>query len=224
MKKFVLTLLFVNVLAAAGAQAAIITFSDRSLFQAAAGVTTVYDFDGDAAGLLPSVNDFGDFTTQTHTGRFGRTGRQSITAGGALDFDGNFSLTDPLFTITFDQGLFAFGFDYTNTDYSADFFQLNLGGTLYDIGAPRSSGFFGFITTNGTLSTFDFSDDPLGGGNLDGVLFDNFEYSQRRVWSSSREARLVPTPATLWVLLLGLGGLLLIMRRMSSRSAAPLQP
>lgn len=212
MMKYVLTVLLVNVFAAAGAQASVITFSDRALFQAAAGATQTYDFDGDATGLLPSVNDFGDFTTQTYRGRFGRTGKQSITASGSLDFDGNFSLTDPLFTITFDEGVFAFGFDYTNTDWSRDFFQLNLNGTLFDVGAPRSSGFFGFVLTAGTLSSFNFSDDPSGGGNLDRVLFDNFEYSQRRVWSSSRETRPVPTPATIWVILLGLGTLLLTRR------------
>jgi len=223
--KLGLTLLLVNVFAVFSAQATVITFSDRALFQAASGSTQTYDFDGDTAGLLPSVNDFGDFSTQTYTGRFGRTGEQSITPGGGLYFDGNFSLTNPLFTITFDEGVTAFGFDFTNTDWSRDFFQINLNGTLFDIGTPRSSGFFGFVLTSGTLSSFNFSDDPFGGGNLDGVLFDNFEYSYNRLWTSSREARPVPVPATLWLTLAGLFVVAAaIYQRYGSRDTSPLQP
>ncbi|GAX60599.1 hypothetical protein SCALIN_C13_0112 [Candidatus Scalindua japonica] len=160
--------------------AAFVTYTDRTTFEVAAGTVTTENFNEFTTPLSINPKDFGDFTT-TNAGA-----NVFVLQGGshAASVDGtNFiqlrTLTfDKGFNVLFDEGVYAFGFDWRNTDTSGDHIEFGIGATSFDLGAP-GSGFFGIVSTEtiGKASPFFFSDTDGDGGELVFGAFDNFTYS-----------------------------------------------
>ena len=178
----------------------ITTYSDQSSFNAAAGATTLFDFNASTLGLFTS-QDFGDFTLSESD----PNANLNISSGGSLGnidgtsfvrFDDN-TQTLGLFTVSFDFGISAFGLDYVNNDGSSDFTLVTADGQTFAVGGPNSSGFFGFTISDGTVNSFFFQDDPGGGQALISANYDNFRYSPL--------LNPVPLPAALPLFGTGLG-------------------
>lgn len=175
------------------AHGGIITYTDRTAFEAAAGTLTNFNFNSSPVGTFNS-SDFGDFTASKTDAEL----TIGVAAGGAftnvngsnhLFFTADFTQS-PL-TLTFDTAISAFGFDWRTTDSTSDGLDLVIDGILYTISpASPASGFFGIIDDAGTFSVVELQDDVDGGGFNEGVGFDNLSFGQ---------AAPVPEPASIAV-------------------------
>lgn len=207
------TLVCMAVTAATSASldAGIVAYTNQAAWQAAAGAAGVYDFNSDAAINISLAKDFGPFTVERNT---------------AYDLDivegnqpGNIDGTNFLnyytrnhsesISVTFDDPISAFAFDWVNTDTSNDRIQLVIGGSTFDVGGP-GRGFFGVVEDTGASLGLPveilFSDTPGNGGHLSRANLDNFRYSTDSV---------VPEPTSIALWSLGLVGMTLARRRRS---------
>lgn len=212
-------------LAAAPALGAVVTYTDLSSWQAAAGSTSLETFDSATPGLFaaPVASTFGpvafngftlsgqptgDYIGITTTSLSGSpnnpipaafAGQNFVSWGSADGYVG------PTTTITFNQPTKAFAFDWFNTDIS-DQYQITLnpqgdifGGPPFTV-APYGtlSGFFGVVSD--TYITSATISTQFDGGFVSDEGLDNVRLSS------------VPEPSQL-ALFIGLGGLALLSRR-----------
>ena len=209
------------------AQASVVTYTDRALFEAALSPFTVYNFNNvvlPANNQLPldSGYDFGPFSISQPAA--GATAIIRI-AGVDGDVDGsnfvryaeNSSGSTPLI-VTFDAAVQAFGFDYNNTANpgATNTFDVNITilGANYVAAAAGAHGFFGAISTDASMTqtVFNlFDDPPQGSGNIG---LDNF------TWGTPSAANAVPLPGALPLFGSGLVVVGLIARRRKKRAAA----
>ena len=219
-------------LTALSAHAATISFTDQATWSAAAGPSLLETFSsaplGTSAVYGPTA--FNGFTVSaTNNGNGVVEGIANGSIGGAFDntavpgsFNGqNFfgwgniptanGNTGPTITITFGGPIFAFGFDWFNTDQT-DRYKITLsdGTTLtnppfIEAGAGAASGFYG-VTSDIAITSLTISS-QTSGGIVSTEGFDNFRTSG----SSS-----VPDGGTTAALLgLALGGIAAVRRKLS---------
>ena len=149
--------------------AAITTYTNQGNWSAAAGTTSLYDFNSEADGSFTS-RDFGDFTGTLMNQYDAIT--PAITSG-ELQLQRRQYTTD--LKITFDSNISSFGFTWGNTDGSSDAMELNVLGQNFIFGPSLSSGFFGIVSTS--LFTEALLSDSVGnGGSLSYGYVDNFQY------------------------------------------------
>ncbi len=191
------------------ANSAIVTFTDRSAFQTAAGTTATEDFNtapignfvdtATFSGLFDDGLDFDDFTLSSTDPLLGRISIGTYTfVSGTVPFniDGtNFIVASKdignILTFNFNTAITAFGFNQNNyfKPIPSGFFGLNmdaitLDGVSFFINNP--SDFFGFISDTPFNSiqfnafTLSFAGENYG--------LDNVEYS----------VSAVPVPAAAW--------------------------
>ena len=216
MKKWFLRCL-VTIVSVAGwtgiAQADLTVYHDQASFLAAAGSTTLYDFESNSAGDIspPSysggastaIQDFGDFRIDsTSTGIYLSEIRDHLEDDPPMnnkDIYVNTYNNAASLKIIFNHAVAAFGFTYVaegNQSYDHSTFSLN--GTTWDLGTPGDSGFFGIIDTTGTLAAgtaFSFGQNSI---NWSGVSFDNLRYT-------SNGPAPVPVPSAILLGALGTG-------------------
>lgn len=233
MKTF--TLLSAAVLAtsmAASAQAALITYSSLSNFQAAAGATTLETFSSAKLGVSNAnyLGSFNGFTLSTvangdlsgiATGRVSSvsdtrpipstfSGQQFFGWGNAPSGTGNGG-TAPTVTFTFATGVSAFGFDWFNTDTTDTYAVIINNQQRFLIPTASSSaaasGFLGIVATNGDTFTSVTIQTRNAGGSITTAGLDNVRVSAPKA---------VPEPASL--ALLGIGLLGMASRRRRSRA------
>jgi len=188
---------------AGGANAAVITYTDRSAFEAALSTSTLLDFEGLAAGLATNLGtsiSFGDLT-YANSGAVWSTafhGAPTIQVGDQNDQNTVISLTAGYDGLGMDLGLlFGAGFisvelrDVTNNLIYSDTLSVTDNDNL---GTPATT-FFGFINDSGDIGSLTL----LSGGfpTTDNVIFGS--------------AATVPEPSS--ALLLGLGALGFVSRR-----------
>lgn len=234
MKTF--TLLSAAVLAtsmAASAQAALITYSSLSNFQAAAGATTLETFSSAKLGVSNAnyLGSFNGFTLSTvangdlsgiATGRVSSvsdtrpipatfSSQQFFGWGNAPSGTGNGG-TAPTVTFTFATGVSAFGFDWFNTDTTDNYAVIINNQQRFLIPTASSSaaatGFLGIVATNGDTFTSVTIQTRTAGGSITTAGLDNVRVSAPKA---------VPEPASL--ALLGIGLLGMASRRRRSRAA-----
>ena len=165
--------------AAAPADAALITFTNRAAFEAAVGTFTVTNLNAEATGTFTS-RDLGPFTASETSpdlliGIAGGgpnlfTSAQNVTSPDGtnhLFFEASFT-TSPL-TLTFDTPISAFGFDFRTTDSTQDGLDLVVQGMLFNVSlSAPSSGFFGVIDTTGTVHDGRVTRRPGWAGSMKG--------------------------------------------------------
>jgi len=205
------------------AQASVVTYTDRALFEATLSPFTVYNFNSDNALVNTTVDgghDFGAFTiSQPASGTAYIRGPVTATDGivdGTLfvQYNENSSGSVPLL-VEFDSPIRAFGFNFNNVDTNGDFdVYLNILGTDYEVAASGTHGFFGAISNDAlmTQALFSFTDFPLAGSGTIGL--DNF------TWGTPSAANATPLPGALPLFGSGLVALGLIARRCKKRAAA----
>ena len=192
------------------ANSAIVTFTDRSAFQAAAGTTATEDFNtapighfvdtSSFAGIFDDGLDFDDFTLSSTGPNPGRISVGTYTAvSGPVPFniDGtNFIVASKYFsdtlTFNFHTAITAFGFDQNNyfEPIPTGFFGLNmdsitLDGLSFFVNNP--SDFFGF-TSDTPFNSIQFNEFGVSLAE-DDYGIDNIEYS----------VSAVPVPAAAWL-------------------------
>ena len=146
--------------------AAITSYTNQALWSAAAGTTSLHDFNSDANGS--ALRDFGDFTGTL----VNSVGSIPQVLNNEIQLQGSNSNT--WFKVTFDSSMSAFGFTWRNTDPSGDKIELNVLGENFIFG-PRGSGFFGITSTS--LFTEALLGDSAGNGGFLGYGYvDNFQY------------------------------------------------
>ena len=183
--------------------AAIVTFTDRSTFEASAGTVTSEDFESQTVGtnLQNATIDLGDFTLSVASvfgTPFNLIDQSGFNAPNASIFAGIGLGDGETMTLLFDIAITSFGADFGALN---DFVQRSQFEVLADILlAPILSGeasFFGFTSDTAFTSLV-----IRGLPESDGFGIDNVTYSVAPI----------PVPATLPLLALGLG-LLAFMRR-----------
>jgi hypothetical protein len=197
--------------AASPAAAAIVQFTDRLDFEAAAGALTLQDFESYAGTTnLAPATDLGAFTVSTN-------GSAAIAPFGSVDGTQDLQVNitadtgsggPGLITFTFDTAIFAFGADFNSLNNNVIRTFATVGGTVFSP-LPLSPSFLGFVSTTG-FTTVTFSN-PMGGGNNDSFQLDNLAYSQ---------AGGVPEPATWGLMIAGFGGIGVMARRRRQGLAA----
>ena len=197
------------------------TFTDLSSFNAAAGATTVYDFESDTPGLTwisstrsdqtnlagmikpasyssdPGASrDFGDFTIDATGPEIYKAGVREGQSPGNLDLYVNTSDNVASLNVIFDTGVTAFGFNWiAEGNQSYDHSTFSLGDTTWDLGPKGAYGFFGLVDTTGTIgTTFSFGQKT---SNWSAMSIDNITYSSISP---------VPIPSTLLLFGTGLAG------------------
>ncbi|MCG8589583.1 MAG: PEP-CTERM sorting domain-containing protein [Proteobacteria bacterium] len=199
---FILSVVLACVPAGRG-EAAIIQFSDRATFEAAAGAVTVQDFEGfapQADAFEGAPFDFGDFSAFNDPNGFSG-GDIAVPPVANPEFGttnvifGATFIGGTIFQLTFDSPISAIGFDGGElADQRTD--QVIFDNTAGDVVTISDSvdqlRFWGFISdtpfTTFTISQIGFG---AGGGNGDGFSVDNLTYA-------------VPEPATGLLVALGL--------------------
>ena len=219
--------------AAMSAQAAVVVYTDRASFEAAAGsfqTETFEDFDlgafDNAGGLF--AEDFDGFSVSGETnGNFvGIANGPESSSGPNLPIPASFAgqkffswanQTGGVVSITIqlNEQTTAFGFDWFNTDRTDQYnFSVTASGnysappfTVVN-GSPATSGFFGLISDT-AFSTATITND-FNGGYISDEGFDNL--TTNGVGSVNPPSD-VPAPAALGLLGLGIGAMALRRRR-----------
>lgn len=184
------------------ANAAVLTFTNRTSFENALTSYTVFDFNSTALQQLDGTTgvDLGPLTVTQSTGgatayirASGATG--DVNGSNFLQFFDNSGSYVPM-TITLDAPVTAFGFDFKNVTSSAAYnIYLNILGTPTLVAPSNQSGFFGFISTAPliTQQVFDFAD-STGSGSSGTLGLDNVTFGVAPV----------PVPGALMLMLSGL--------------------
>ncbi|QJF52495.1 VPLPA-CTERM sorting domain-containing protein [Roseobacter ponti] len=191
------------------------TFTDRSLFDAAAGPGLALEsfesvpLSGNtASGGLPSA-DFGDFFVSAtrpavkviDTPFFFA---QNTTAGGKnfLYLDSDIGFTGFIMTLAFDAPVLSFGFDYSGLGRNGDESTIFINGeTMILPKATDAPAFFGFTSENG-VSAFSINTNNNSAFSIDELAYGGGE-----------TATPVPLPAALPMLLVAVAGFGLMKRR-----------
>jgi len=211
------------------AQAMVVSYADRAIFEAALVSPTTFDFNSETEGQqLDGAGgyDFGPFSiSDSGAGsdvyiRDSSSGSASSGIVNGTKFvrynensSGNVALS-----VTFDSTVRAFGFDYSNVDPGTVVdFTVSISGfstTFPGVLASDTSGFFGLISTDMAITetAFSFFDDPPAGSGVLGL--DNF------TWSSTLAGNAAPLPGALPLFGSGLVILGLIARRRKKRALA----
>ncbi len=188
--------------------ATIVTFTDRTSFNAAAGATTLLDFEGIVSSSTSHVNQgvsatFGDVTFTQPEGRQWVFGEDFYATNGLTSAYFNQNCCAPSgITATFANGVHAIGMDlgiqnYWNGTSNDIVMTLSTGDTL-TFTAPllmntfNTLQFFGF-TSSVAITTIHFANDAQA------TVIDDFTYST--------SLSTVPEPITLLLLSTGLIGL-----------------
>ena len=198
MKKIILATALL--LAPLVSSAAITTYTSQATWSAAAGTTTLHDFNSDAEG--PALRDFGDFTGAI-------VNPYSIFVPAVQNNEIKLQALDvnTWFKVTFDSNVSAFGFTWRNTDTTGGKIELNVLGQNFIFG-PNGSGFFGVISTNLFTEALLGSS---GGHELAYGYVDNFLYSS--------SAPQVPIPAAAFMFTPVLLGFIGLRRRVKNNVA-----
>ncbi len=207
-------------LGAGGAQSAVLTFSNRTNFEAAVLDLQTYDFNSDTVGQIDAHGatdkDFGPFTIgQSTSGATASVGDSGYTGylgqGNFIQYFDASSNGVPL-VVDFHSPVRAFGFDFNNVDTNDFDVQVSILGSDILVAPQNSSGFFGFISTDPSMtqSIFNFSDYPTAGGGYLGL--DNFAWG-------TEVASAVPVPNAFWLMLGGLGLIGLVGWRRTARAS-----
>ncbi len=170
----------------AHAPAAIVQYSSRTLFGSAAGSTTTESLNS----FAPQVNafenvwfDFGDFSGRNGTNTsFGGDITNLGTIDGTIEIWGFLKIGGATLEFVFDSPITAIGFDANNLadQRYVDIIFDNADGDVVAVHDPVDQiRFWGFVSdTPFTSITFRQTGfDPGIGTDMDGILFDNFEYS-----------------------------------------------
>ncbi|QIE55717.1 hypothetical protein G5B40_09815 [Pikeienuella piscinae] len=202
------------------ASAAIVTFTDRAIFEANVSgpltTETFNDFTNDTSFLSPL--DIGDFTISTESDvvsaggeptnqldaspfSFGSSIIDGTTFGQAILQD------DEALTFTFDAPIFAFGIDTRNLGNSGLLTSILVAGESFTPLQDGTSLLFSGVISDTAFSSVSFVFDALGGPSADGFAFDNVAYSG---------ATVVPLPASLPLLVGALGVIGFLGRRRSA--------
>ncbi|WP_390380175.1 PEP-CTERM sorting domain-containing protein [Alteromonas sp. MTD1] len=172
-------------------------FTDEADFINAVNITGTYDFNSDTLGVF-SNNDFGDFSIYENDSliTLSVANTSSIFTSNHIDFFTQCCNVPDTMFIEFDFEINAFGFDFSNEDPTSDFTVVTVDGQSFNVGSPRTNGFFGLISTS-SFKLISFVDDPANGGANTSTKFDNFKY----------QAASVPEPSAIAFFALGLMGL-----------------
>ncbi|WP_293473078.1 PEPxxWA-CTERM sorting domain-containing protein [Phenylobacterium sp.] len=183
------------VLAATPSMAAVTTYAGQVDFEAAAGPTTLFDFNATPDGSFEGTSyDVGPFTlTGDPTNGVGGMGVASGEAYG--DVCGLCALPYG-YVITFDTAITAFGASYRNV-LSGSGIRFTVNGDTF-AGPAVNDGFFGFTSTT-AFTTITVS------GDNEFHFFDDVRYASASAG--------VPEPSTWAMLILGFAGVGAALRR-----------
>jgi hypothetical protein len=198
MKKMLLGFLMFQLMAGTAHALTLTTYTDFAAWNAAAGTSTLEDFNDENLGPF-TTRDFGDFTATLYNQRNNYT--PSITEKiWRLELRKELRLpqldSDSYTQLLFESPITALGFDWRNTDDSYDDIEMNISGQIFEFGEAWHYGFYGVVATSGTFDAIDFG--YTATGNYDDLQFgyiDNIRYHT------------VPEPTTLFLFGLGLLGL-----------------
>ncbi|MGB2926992.1 MAG: PTPA-CTERM sorting domain-containing protein [Limnothrix sp.] len=173
------------------------TFTDKDTFQEAASGLSLETFNQTATSTAKNhdLSDFAIRSNMTWT-KISDDIEANVDGSTFLQLQSRNHTTEA--TLTFDNQINAFGFDWVNTDNSANTLELIINDRSYSFGAPQQSGFFGIIADN-LFSEVSFSDAATGGYLQHGGI-DNIRYGL---------VEDVPTPAAILPTLLGISANLL---------------
>jgi len=189
----------------AAAFSATTSFTDRVSFVAASGATSVQDFESQTVGtdLRAAPIDLGDFSMAVVSVfglDFNIISNSSLNAPNATIF-AHMGLGDgETFTLTFDSAIKAFGADFggLNDDLQRSQFEVFGETILAPVQVGQVQGFFGFVSDVAFTSLI-----IRGRAETEGAGIDNITY----------HVAPVPLPASLPLLLAGIGLLGLSRRR-----------
>lgn len=202
MKAFLLSVAAVAMLTAAPASAAIIQYTDRSAFTAAAGTVTIEDFSGFANADLAPSTDLGTFTISTNGTAFVNFAALSIDITADTGGGGPGTVT-----FTFDTPIFAFGADFSSLNNDSPRTYAVVGGTNFDP-LPLSPDFLGFVSDTSFTSVI-FA-------NREGFpLNDAFEVDNLTFGGGA-----IPEPGTWALMIVGLGATGALLRRRRTSTVA----